>query len=104
MPITINPNQPDPVVLASDLLPPPVWPLPVGDWVVLPPVAEGFPTGPFLPEPEGPVQIGAPRGARPLPLSAEATAEEMTVTAEEPAPTRRPRRITQQEKPTETGL
>lgn len=47
--ITINPNQPMPPVLSSNVCPPPLWPLPVGNWVSLPTVAEGFPVGPFTP-------------------------------------------------------
>lgn len=62
---TINPNQPPPVALSSNLPPPPVWPLPPADWVVLPPVPPGWPTGPFsamipqtqLPPPSSP-QLG----------------------------------------------
>lgn len=47
--ITINPNQPMPPVLSSNVCPPPEWPLPVANWVSLPTVAAGFPTGPFTP-------------------------------------------------------
>jgi hypothetical protein len=50
---TINPNQPLPVILASTQNPPPVWPLPVADWVVMPVVPPGFPTGPFTPDTTG---------------------------------------------------
>lgn len=52
---TINPNQPLPVVLASNICPPPLWPLPLINWLSLPPVAEGFPVGPFTPTYTGPV-------------------------------------------------
>jgi hypothetical protein len=58
MPITLNPNQPLPVVLSSNVCPPPVWPLPVANWVPLPVVAEGFPAGPFTPTYTGPVGDG----------------------------------------------
>lgn len=47
--ITINPNQPMPPVLSSNVCPPPLWPLPVANWVSLPTVAAGFPVGPFTP-------------------------------------------------------
>ena len=62
--ITINPNQPLPVVLSSQFCPPPVWPLPVANWVSLPTVAEGFPAGPFTPSYTGPV--GDPSNFTPL--------------------------------------
>ena len=52
---TMNPNQPCPPILASDINPPPVWPLPVVDWVVPQAVPPGFPTGPFAPNDCGPV-------------------------------------------------
>jgi len=42
--MTINPNLPPPVVLASNLPPPPVWPLPLANWQVLPVAPPGFPT------------------------------------------------------------
>ena len=57
-PQTLNPNQPLPVVLSSILYPPPVWPLPVADWKVLPVVPAGFPAGPFTSSYTGPVGTG----------------------------------------------
>lgn len=42
--MTINPNLPPPVVLASSKAPPPVWPLPINFWQVLPVAPPGFPT------------------------------------------------------------
>lgn len=44
-----GPTQPPPPILASDLCPPPVWPLDSADWLMLPTVPIGFPTGPFTP-------------------------------------------------------
>lgn len=58
MAIVLNPNQPRPVVLSSNQCPPPVWPLAVANWVVLPVVPEGFPMGPFPPQPLGPISDG----------------------------------------------
>jgi len=58
MTMTINPNQPRPVVLASDKCPPPLWPLPVADWLTLPVVPQGFPTGPFPAQTMGPISDG----------------------------------------------
>lgn len=51
----MNPNNPRPVALASDLPAPPVWPLPTTNWLVLPVVPSGFPTGPFPPQAMGPI-------------------------------------------------
>lgn len=65
--ITINPNQPRPVVLSSALCPPPVWPLPLADWVMLPVVPEGFPTGPFPTQIMGPISDGIPPIIPPCP-------------------------------------
>jgi len=48
-PQTPNPNQPPPVVLASNLNPPPVFPLPNANWLSLPVVPPPFPQGPFPP-------------------------------------------------------
>jgi hypothetical protein len=47
--MTLNPNQPLPPILSSNLCTPPVWPLPNANWVVLPVVPVGFPQGPFPP-------------------------------------------------------
>lgn len=49
MAITRNPNQPVPVVLASTLSPPPVFPIPIANLLVLPVVAPEFNPGPFTP-------------------------------------------------------
>ena len=69
--LNLNPNQPLPVVLASKLCPPPVWPLPTVDWMSLPVVAPGFPSGPFTPSYAGPVGSGAWPGVSSCPGSGE---------------------------------
>jgi hypothetical protein len=38
-PNIVNPNQVPMPVLSSSLNPPPTWPLPAGDWAILPPLA-----------------------------------------------------------------
>jgi hypothetical protein len=43
----LNPNIPPPIVLSSNLAPPPVHPVPLTNQVVLPVVPPGFPAGPF---------------------------------------------------------
>lgn len=65
----LNPNQPLPVVLASNLCPPPVWPLPLPNWLALPVVPPGFPLGPFTPAYTGPTGTGAYPGASSCPGS-----------------------------------
>jgi hypothetical protein len=58
MAVVWNPTQPLPVVLASDLCPPPFWPVPHGNQISLPVVAVGAPAGPFTPIYSGPVGDG----------------------------------------------
>lgn len=60
--MAINPNTPPPFVLSSKLMPPPVWPIPIADQVVLPPVAQGFNSGPF-----SPTDAAEPPGGNPPP-------------------------------------
>jgi hypothetical protein len=56
-----NPNQPFPPILASDLPPPPTWPLPTGDWVILP-VVGILPAPPWKPGPATPTPPVVPSG------------------------------------------
>jgi|SRR5215475_2563833 len=79
--ITINPNQPRPPVLASDICPPPVWPLPLTDWKSLPVVPEGFPTGPFPAQSMGPISDGTPPVIPPCPGTSMVVPDEPEETA-----------------------
>ena len=58
MAITLNPNQPLPVVLTSNVCPPPVWPVPLANMLSLPVVPLDYPLGPFTPTYTGPVGTG----------------------------------------------